>query len=129
MTVKIADASTIAAIIFGEPAAETAATLIRGCHLASPHLLPLEIANVALKKMKREGLSSSDAKKAISKYTDFGIDLIEIDARETFALALEFNLTAYDASYLWLSRRLGCELVTLDERLQLAAAQGSKDAR
>ncbi len=32
------------------------------------------------------------------------------------------SLTAYDASYLWIARTLGCELVTLDRRL--AAAMG-----
>ena len=40
-------------------------------------------------------------------------------------LALETGLTAYDASYLWLSRRLGADLVTLDKALGNAAAPGS----
>ena len=32
-------------------------------------------------------------------------------------LALATGLTAYDASYLWLSSHLGAELVTLDRQL------------
>ena len=36
------------------------------------------------------------------------------------ALALATGLTAYDASYLWLTRKLGAELVTLDQQLARA---------
>jgi predicted nucleic acid-binding protein len=37
------------------------------------------------------------------------------------ALAAETGLTAYDASYLWLSHRLRVPLVTLDSKLAQAA--------
>lgn len=32
-------------------------------------------------------------------------------------------LSVYDTAYLWLARELGCELVTLDRRLAVAARQ------
>ncbi len=41
---------------------------------------------------------------------------------EVVSLALATGLTAYDASYLWLARLLGAELVTLDRRLAAAAS-------
>jgi predicted nucleic acid-binding protein len=44
-----------------------------------------------------------------------------VDHDQTAGLALETGLTAYDASYLWLARRLGAELVTLDKALDAAA--------
>jgi predicted nucleic acid-binding protein len=37
------------------------------------------------------------------------------------ALAAKTGLTAYDASYLWLSQRLGAPLVTLDRKLARAS--------
>ena len=37
---------------------------------------------------------------------------------EILVLALETGLTTYDASYLYLSRSLGADLVTFDEQLQ-----------
>ena len=43
-----------------------------------------------------------------------------IDHDHVLELAEATGLTAYDASYLWLARSLGGELVTLD--LKLAAA-------
>jgi predicted nucleic acid-binding protein len=36
-------------------------------------------------------------------------------------LAVEMDLTAYDATYLWLARHLQAELVTLDRALAAAA--------
>ncbi len=37
------------------------------------------------------------------------------------SLADETGLTTYDASYLWLARRLKGELITLDGKMQRAA--------
>jgi predicted nucleic acid-binding protein len=45
-----------------------------------------------------------------------------VDHDKIVELALETGLTAYDASYLWLARHLGAELVTLDKALETAAA-------
>jgi predicted nucleic acid-binding protein len=52
-----------------------------------------------------------------------------VDHDGVLALAAETGLTAYDASYLWLSRKLGAELVTLDTQLRkaVAAAPSSGD--
>ena len=44
------------------------------------------------------------------------------DVVEVLALAMARDLTAYDASYLWLAQRLGLPLVTLDQELARAAA-------
>jgi predicted nucleic acid-binding protein len=44
-------------------------------------------------------------------------------------LAVMTGLSAYDASYLWLARRLGAELVTLDKQLAKAEAASSLSPR
>ena len=45
------------------------------------------------------------------------IALHDIDPEEVFDLAFRHDLSGYDASYLWLARKMGAELVTLDEKL------------
>jgi predicted nucleic acid-binding protein len=50
------------------------------------------------------------------------IEEVEVSMAEVLLSADRENLTAYDASYLWLSRKLGLELVTLDGDLKAAAA-------
>jgi predicted nucleic acid-binding protein len=50
------------------------------------------------------------------------VEEIEVSIPEALLLADRENLTVYDASYLWLSRKLGVELITLDGDLKAAAA-------
>jgi predicted nucleic acid-binding protein len=42
---------------------------------------------------------------------------------EVIDLATQARLTTYDASYLWLTRKTGGELVTLDKRLLKASGR------
>jgi predicted nucleic acid-binding protein len=46
---------------------------------------------------------------------------VAVDYLASLALAEATGLTAYDASYLWLARSLGGELVTLDRKLAAAS--------
>jgi predicted nucleic acid-binding protein len=50
------------------------------------------------------------------------LEEVAVDLDATLDLAGRTGLTAYDASYLWLARRLNAELVTLDRQLERAAA-------
>ena len=52
------------------------------------------------------------------------VGLVEVDHGEALALAERTGLTAYNASYLWLARRMTSELVTLDRQLEAAGATG-----
>ena len=47
---------------------------------------------------------------------------VAVDHDAVLALAAATGLTAYDASYLWLSRRLGAALVALGRQLARADA-------
>ena len=50
------------------------------------------------------------------------VEEVAVDHDGTLELAATTGLTAYDASYLWLARQLGAELVTLDKQLAKAQA-------
>ena len=54
----VADASVIAAALFGENGRAEALALLHGRTLHAPHLLDVEIASVGLKKLQREKLAS-----------------------------------------------------------------------
>lgn len=47
----------------------------------------------------------------------FAIVMQTVEHDQVVQLALATGLSAYDAAYLWLSRQLQAELVTLDQRL------------
>jgi predicted nucleic acid-binding protein len=51
------------------------------------------------------------------------IDAAEVDHPSVLVLAERFQLTGYDASYLWLAQQLNAELVTLDQQLARAASR------
>jgi predicted nucleic acid-binding protein len=118
---KVVDASALAALLFGEPEAEAIAERLDGARLVAPGLLPFELANVCLVKCRRH----ADAREALLagfKLGDrLGVQEIAVDHNAVVALGLETGLTAYDASYLWLARQLGADLVTLDKALDRAA--------
>jgi predicted nucleic acid-binding protein len=43
------------------------------------------------------------------------IEVIEVDQEQTVRIAIQTGLTTYDASYVWLAREVGGELITLDK--------------
>jgi predicted nucleic acid-binding protein len=121
MVVKIVDASALAALLFGEPEADAIATQLQDAELVGPALLPFEIANICLTKMRRHPRARDDLLAAFTLLDRMAIRTIEVDHLEVLALAERSGLTAYDASYLWLARRLGADLTTLDRQLAAAA--------
>ncbi len=121
MPVKIVDASAVAAVTFGEDEAEAVAADLRGFTLAAPTLLPFEVANVCIKKIRRRRAEPS---LLLTMYRSFGrldIALTEVKLDEVILLAEKTRLSVYDASYLWLARQLGAELITLDKAVGAAA--------
>jgi predicted nucleic acid-binding protein len=75
-------------------------------------------------KCRRHPDQSDALVAAFDHRADLGVEELSVDISEVLALALKTGLTACDASYLWLSRRLGADLVTLDKALGNAAAAG-----
>jgi predicted nucleic acid-binding protein len=123
MTVKVVNASALAALLFGEPEAAAIAARLEGSDLFAPTLLDYEIASVCLKKLRRDPQRRDAMLAAFALYARMAIEIVEIDHADALRLAEAVGLTIYDAAYLWLARKLVAELVTLDKRLQSAAAE------
>ncbi len=120
-TGKVIDASALAAAVFLEPGFAEVRARIHGCKLYAPALIWFEMANVCVKKMR----SIPSDRDLILRQHEAGLKTdIEgraVDQREVVSLAERHKLSAYDASYLWLTKHLSCELVTLDTDLAAAA--------
>lgn len=119
--VIVVDASVVAAHSFIEPDAQTARAWMRGYRLFAPALLAFELTNVARQKVRRRMISAKAALAALSDFADMQIESLPVPPTEAFVLAHRYDLSGYDAAYLWLASHLQAPLVTFDARLGAAA--------
>ncbi len=95
--------------------------MIRGATLYAPRFLTLELCGVALKKIKLYRELATAILGALDLALSFDINFVESVPRAVMRIALDSNLSIYDATYRHASQILGCPLVTLDRRLAAAA--------
>jgi predicted nucleic acid-binding protein len=107
----VVDASALAAIAFNEPRAAEVADRLQGRRVAAPHLLRLEMANVAWKKIRRRPEQAVAIAESLADALgeDSRIAFMDVDARDVLLIALGTQLSVYDASYLWLAGFLGAD--------------------
>jgi predicted nucleic acid-binding protein len=117
----VVDTSLLAAVLFAEEAAPQAAALLEGRALCAPALAGLELANVAMNKIRRGMIDAADAADVLVRADRLGIERFEVAPRDALALAVRYGLSAYDAAYLWLAEHLEVPLATFDARLGEAA--------
>lgn len=120
----VIDASALAAVAFFEAEAGDVRARIAGRSLVAPTLLPYEMASIAAKKLRQDPSAELMIRTGLaSSAKSLSIALGDVQVTGVFDLALAMRLTPYDASYLWLAKRLGTELITLDAALTAAARQ------
>jgi predicted nucleic acid-binding protein len=83
-------------------------------------LLVFELANVCPTKSRRHPDQQPALMAAFRLRGQLGGD-VTVDHNSALELAAATGLTAYDASYLWVSQQFGAELVALDQQLAKAA--------
>lgn len=120
MPAKVVDASVLGALLFGEPRAEEAFSLLQGAELYAPTLLFYELTSIARKKVLRYPRQRERLIEALRLGLALDIQQVEVDHEAALQIALETGLTTYDATYLSLARSLRVPLATFDERLQRA---------
>lgn len=123
MRAEVVDASALAALLFGEPAAERIADLLDGAELFAPSLVRYEIASVCLKKLHEYPSRRGSLRAALDLYPRLGVVEAEVPVAELADLATRAGVTAYDAAYLWLARLSAAPLLTLDAALARAATE------
>jgi predicted nucleic acid-binding protein len=120
---KVIDCSAFVAILFDEEAGPEVAVRLGTATLVAPVLLQYEIASVCLKKLRRFPAEREALLAAYHQRHRLPVETLDVDYAAVLALADRTGLTVYDASYLWLARSLGAELVTLDVKLGQADAK------
>ncbi|MCH7712733.1 MAG: type II toxin-antitoxin system VapC family toxin [Chloroflexi bacterium] len=118
---RVADASLLAAVAFGEPEAAAAAALIGEADLYEPTLLGYELASIARKKISNYPEQRDGLLMGLRAVLSLDIHWIEPDHLQVIDLALESGLSTYDASYLHLARTLAVPLATYDRKMRVAA--------
>lgn len=115
----VVDCSALAGVLFQEPWMDQAVQRLSGHRLFAPHLLQAEICSVAVKKARRGAVEAAAA--GLAQWHSVAVELTDFDVEQAFALAQRYQLSAYDASYLWLAEQLRCPLATFDAQLGAAA--------
>lgn len=117
----VVDASAIASLLFGEPRGSEVAEALEGRELIAPTLLRYELGSVCLKK-REQYFEARDSLLLASSFLDrMNLREVGVVEKDVIELAEQNRLTYYDASYLWLARELGADLITLDARLREAS--------
>ena len=128
----VADASLCGAWILEDESSEKAEQLlsliIKGTmELVIPSLWHYEMNNLIRSAHRRKRLSEENAREALEALNQVPLsveDLPEGPARKRILhLALQFDLSSYDAAYLELADRHKIPLHTADTKLQAAAKQ------
>jgi len=88
--------------------------------LAAPVLFGFEVCNAILLASRRKRFSCLKASSLIKRFLSLPIVYREIDLMESYLLADKLDLTVYDASYVWLARKLKVELLTGDKKMREA---------
>ena len=121
----VVDASVFAALAFGESRSQEAADLLQGVIMIAPGLVVYEMTTIARTKIRTNPDMAGSLTLALLRWLDLPVRLATPDFDEVLAIALTEGLSAYDAAYLQIARKLGAPLLTFDERL----AQAARSAR
>lgn len=117
----VVDASIVAARVFLEAERGKAEVQMRGRRLCAPALIDYEITNVALSKIRGRAISAHDSARILGLYAELDIERFGVDLLSTLHIGNTFELSAYDAAYLWVAGHLRAPIATFDARLAAAA--------
>ena len=99
------------------------AKALSGARLIAPSLIHYELASICLKKIHHHPSKTSQLITAFRMAGRLSIETVAVEHVGVIELAERTQLTTYDACYLWLARKAGANLVTLDKRLKIAFAK------
>jgi len=112
------DASVVtSALVDRGPDGVWSALAMRDHRLVTPHLLPVEVANVLRRAVLAGRLSDDVAAMAHGDLVALPFDLVEYAPFAERCWQLRASVSVYDAWYVAVAEAFGAELATLDRRL------------
>jgi predicted nucleic acid-binding protein len=124
----VLDASVAVKVFITEAgSADARALATSGIQLIAPDFVLIEMTNVAAMRLRRgdilRGLAEAMVASAPKLFSELepARDLVD----RALGLAIDFGFSGYDATYIALAERRGCDLVTADGRM-IARAAGAK---
>lgn len=121
MTLVVDASVVVAALVDSDEMGRWAEEVLLSGHLAAPHLMPVEVANILRRSVRGGDVSGDSASLAHADLQDIRVELFPYGAVASRAWDLRDNLTLYDAWYVAVAEMLDAELATLDRRLTRAA--------
>jgi predicted nucleic acid-binding protein len=121
---RIIDASAIIELLLTSDRADAVERSIEDAELTAPDSVNPEVLQ-SIRRFQRSGNVDRDrAEEMLAGFLAMAIARTPTVSLMTDAWALRDNLSAYDACYVVLARRLGCPLITGDHRLARAPNLG-----
>ncbi len=122
----VLDASVAAKVFIIEADSDKAQALVlSGARMLAPDFVLIELANVAVKRLRQGVISRPAAERMIAVMRSLFDDLVPAATLtpRAFVLAADHGLSTYDAMYVALAEARSCDLVTADSRLVAKATQ------
>ena len=127
MSLYVVDTSVVAKWFVPEHLSDEAARLLDDRHeLACPDLLWPELGSVLWKKARAGQVTAQEAKRIVQALGEFPLTVFpsRLVLEGALEIALGTHRSVYDSVYVALAVALECPLVTADERLVNALAEG-----
>jgi len=121
----VVDASVVMKLFVSEEQSAQSLTLFRQAiqehagRLYAPDLLYIECANTFWKYTQRYSYPEEKARQNLRRLTLLPLKWVSVHElfAEAYDMAVQKHITAYDACYLLLSRKLSLSLITADKKL------------
>ena len=117
----VADTNIFLAIALDEPQKGHIIEATSDAVLSAPEILPYEIGNALSAMIKRGRISKVEALAAEKAANLIPVRLVSIDIQKALELAIEYNIYAYDAYFLFCAKSLTQSLMSLDKRMKQVA--------
>jgi predicted nucleic acid-binding protein len=127
----VVDASVAVAWVYPDHATDYSNSALKaflsGSVIHAPQIWPLEVTNALVVLFRREKLTLEEREEAMGWLSKLPVAIDDQGTNQTFAriphIALQFGLSAYDATYLELAARGGLALACKDGALREAASK------